>query len=240
MPLYPDFLAVKLSGDDHEDLRSAVDGTCAIRAWLKDSTLYFFPDYTEHGPDHLRQVLETASLLITKKARKHFTAKDAAVLILAVLLHDSAMHISKDGFYELIKGNASKRGIPYFDTVPWPKLWDEFLFMARRWDDRKLEDVFGGWGDDSPRPVVKNPFDHYHDLGDWDRKLIGEFIRVHHPRMAHEFALYGVPSGLAADPIRPDRRFGGRLSDLGGLVAEPRSASAYLHRVHERSELSPS
>jgi hypothetical protein len=40
---------------------------------------------------------------------------------------------------------------------------------------------------------VRDPFPHYSNLAESDRKLIGEFIRRHHPRLAHEFAVFGVP-----------------------------------------------
>ncbi len=36
--------------------------------WIKNSQLPFFPEYTDHGLDHLEQVLATASSLITDNA----------------------------------------------------------------------------------------------------------------------------------------------------------------------------
>lgn len=212
----PPLLEQKLTG--YENLRAAVDGTVAdFGSWLRDSKLPFFTDYTDHGSEHLNQVLSTAVGLMSDKANL-FTGADAGVLIIATLLHDAAMHLSEAGFKELIKGRASNRIIPEFDTHSWPDLWEEFFFMARRWDDQKINDVFGELTDAGAQPVIRDPFECYHNLSDWDRKLIGEFIRHHHPRMAHEFAVYGVPTPTA-NPIVVDKRLGSDLADIAGLIA---------------------
>ena len=45
-------------------LRAAVYGTAAdFEPWLADSKLFFFPDYTDHGIEHVNQVLATAAAL---------------------------------------------------------------------------------------------------------------------------------------------------------------------------------
>jgi hypothetical protein len=50
-----------------------------------------------------------------------------------------------------------------------------------------------------------------------DRVLIGEFIRRHHARLAHEIALVGVPgptgNAIQLNALPPD------LADLAGLIA---------------------
>ncbi|HVC93491.1 MAG TPA: hypothetical protein VND64_07355, partial [Pirellulales bacterium] len=239
MPItYPAFFAERLAND--LSLRAAVDGSITdFSDWLKDSKLPFFPDYTDHGPEHVSQVLATAEALIPPHARPFFTASDTAVLILATLLHDSAMHISEAGFKQLIVGDASRDRISEFDSVCWPDLWRDFLFAAKRWDDRKLVDIFGESADGSPRAVVRDVFDAYENLTETDRKLIGEFIRMNHPRLAHQFAEFGVPGPTSAR-ITPDRRFGTELCGLAGLVARShglpiRKCLDYLsHRYHRR------
>lgn len=201
------------------NLRAAVDGTIAdFDAWLDDSKLPFFTDYTDHGAKHLSQVLTTAIGLMTPCAKDLFTTGDAAVLVLAVLLHDSAMHLSESGFYELIKGKAADWKIPEFDKITWPDLWDEFLFSARRWDDQKLVQVFGSHRPGEQEITVRDPFENYTNLAAHDRKLIGEFIRTYHSRMAHEFAVFGVPAPHAK-MIRVSDRLNSDLCDIVGLVA---------------------
>jgi molecular chaperone HtpG len=218
----PAFLKGKLEESTHE---------AAVQKALKDfgrwfgdeSKLTFFPDYTNHGIQHIRQVLDTATNLIPPKARDYFSADDAAALILAVLLHDSALHLSKAGFWYLIKG--PKEGaspfapVPFFDQADWGQAWNEFMFLARRWDDTMLLNVFGEDGTTgAPRAQVRDPFDHWANLNETDNLLIGEFIRKHHPRLAHEMALHGVP-GHEAIYLKLDDDLPLAWRDLAGLIA---------------------
>src|SRR5690606_8317866 len=75
---------------------------------------------------------------------------------------------------------------------------------------------------------------------DAQRKLIGEFIRLHHPRMAHEFAVYGVP-GPSSEFIFPDSAFSSDLCGIGGLIARShglplRQCIDYLQDKYHRRE----
>src|SRR5215472_10146650 len=69
---------------------------------LQWSKLPFFPEYTDHGEAHLTSVLRTADALIPDDSRSHVSVPDAAVLTLAVLLHDLGMHLNEDGFARLV------------------------------------------------------------------------------------------------------------------------------------------
>lgn len=216
--VYPEFFEAVLA--KNRRMRAAVDATVVeFDPWLKDSKLPFFADYTDHGVDHLNRVMTTSVGLISSDARPNFSPEDAAVLIAAILLHDSALHLSEAGFHSLIKGSAASNRIELVDKVPWPDLWDEYLFSARRWDDQKLEEVLGVDGSGAVRAAPRDPFDHYSNLEDTDRKLIGEFIRQHHARLAHEFALFGVPGPKGSESIKLSRDFDLSLCDLAGLVA---------------------
>lgn len=238
MPIvYPSFFEELLQRD--RSLRAAIDYmVAAFDGWLSSSRLPFFTDYTDHGIDHLNCVLATADHLIADEARDVFTASDAAVLTAGILLHDSAMHLSEAGFHSLIKGEASNWSNPEFPDRPWPDLWDEFLFSAKRWDERRLRDVLGETKTGEPRAQVRDPFANYGNLSDTDRKLIGEFIRRHHPRMAHEFAVYGVP-GRAL--VSLGTTLHSDLRDIAGLVARShglpiRVCLEYLREKYHRRE----
>ena len=70
-----------------------------------------------------------------------------------------------------------------------------------------------------------------------DRLLIGEFVRRHHHRLAHEIALMGVPGPsdipISLKAVRAD------VADLSGLVARShgipiRSCISYIDRYHLR------
>lgn len=82
---------------------------------------------------------------------------------------------------------------------------------ARRFDERKPKALF-----DNVEPVRVRSLDPLL-MTERDRLLIGEFLRRHHPRLAHEIALTGVPGpphrGLSLGDIPHDVR------NLAGLVA---------------------
>lgn len=156
--------------------------------WLSGSGLPFFPEYTDHGPKHISAVLESATELITSGAAGVTSAADAAVLAIATLLHDAALHIREDGFIDLVTTGAPQ--ILSVDEKSWPMLWQEFLMEARRFDGKALKRLFG-----DSQAVRMPPLDPSAMTGR-DRLLIGEFIRRNHARLAHEIALFGVPGRL--------------------------------------------
>src|SRR5579862_5209256 len=139
LPAYPEFLHEKLNTDPA--IRASVDSTLSsVAALLQISKLPFFPDYTEHGTQHLTSVLATADKLIGARARQLFTPEDAAVLIFSVILHDLALHLSEAGFMSLLNPAV---GLDDGKSEQWRELWGEFLSIARHWDDHKLVELFG-------------------------------------------------------------------------------------------------
>ncbi|MBF0520124.1 MAG: hypothetical protein HQK92_10395, partial [Nitrospirae bacterium] len=172
----------------------------------------FFPEYTKHGISHVYEVLETAENLITVDSWKIITPDDAAILILATLLHDCAMHITEDGFRTLVQHDSTYEPLKYSNDKPWDELWEDFLVEAKRFDQRKLISIFG---DTTP---VKTPnLDCPIDMKGRDRMLIGEFLRRHHHRLAHEIAIYGVPG--PEDERITLKVADSEMSNMAGLVA---------------------
>lgn len=195
----------------NDKLNGAVLQTISIvRPWFEDNKLVFFPEYTDHGPKHVHEVFETAESLITETSWPLLRSEDVATLILGIILHDCAMHVSEDGFISLISDGSRplKEG---FAEKSWSQLWDEFMAEARRFDERKLKALF-----DDVEPVRTPSLDPL-TMSKRDRLLIGEFLRRHHPRLAHEIALLGVPGpaskGLSLGDVPPEIR------ELAGLVA---------------------
>jgi molecular chaperone HtpG len=210
---YPQSFVQKLEADPR--LRAGVDSSLSLMAdLLQVSKLPFFPDYTDHGPGHLTRVLGIADKLITDNAREVFTPEDAAVLILSILLHDLALHLSEAGFKSLLCHEENQR--PHTATS-WAELWDEFLSVAKHWDDHKLVELFGADEAGAPRALVRDPFSQYDNLTESDRKLIGEFIRQHHAVMAHQFAVFGFPGN--AGQLIQFSSFDPELKELAGIVA---------------------
>lgn len=134
-------------------------------------------------------------------------------MIVSVLLHDCAMHITPDGFYSLIKDKLPKTNSRYIDTeVSWSELWHDFFTEAKRFDSKKLNSLFG---DSKPvRVIPENKI----DLTERDKLLIGEFVRRHHARMAHEIAFYGVP-GVDGHTIELGEEPCRHFLDLCGFIA---------------------
>ena len=236
----PSFLTEKLAHAPHRHVvHKALEN---FSDWFRSSRLPFFPDYTDHGIQHIEQVLATAANLIPDQARQYFSGADAAALILAVLLHDSALHLTDASVWQLIKGPAAPYSpVKPFDQKGWAQTWDDFMFLARRWDDTKLAQVFGSAEPGGlPTASVRDPFAHWQNLTRTDNLLIGEFIRQKHPRLAHEMALYGVP-GTTGALLKLDDSLPAEWRDLVGLIARShglplRTCLDYLKNSHDFGE----
>lgn len=197
---------------------------------VTDNKLPFFPDYTDHGVNHINDVLKSEVELIPDEVwNLHLLgAADATVIIGATLLHDLAMHLTIKGFRELIADDTRFKPLDWFKESqeghsadrPWPELWRDYEREARRFSDRALidiigeESVHGGW-----------KFDKLPDVeGSWKRNhylIVGEFTRRHHARLAHEIAIYGFPglnAGSREDEFPAIGARGHELQDLADLI----------------------
>jgi molecular chaperone HtpG len=227
---------------EDSDLQAPIRGFAdRVAEILVDNKLPFFPDYTDHGIDHVNCVLKSEVELVPKlvweNSRKDSDPRllcdaDAVVIIGGTLLHDFAMHLRADGFRELISEGSRFQPLPWFKENheghsadrPWHELWADYVREARRFSDRQLTNIIG---EESARTWK------FHDLpadaGQWDRNhclIVGEFIRRHHARLAHEIAIYGFPglpvgSGEGQFPAmgKEEGHTLMRLADLIGLTA---------------------
>jgi molecular chaperone HtpG len=213
----PLILKKRLKKDDSlfDDVKSSLK---KFANWINQSKMIFFPEYTDHGITHIEGVLRTASLLINKDSWKLMTPGDSAMLILSSLLHDSAMHLTEDGFVELISNNKRKI-IKGFDDRPWQSLWQDFCREAIRFDGRKLINLFG-----DPEPAQIPSIEPPRNWTEKQRKLIGEFLRRHHHRLAHEIALYGVPGGTEGKKLKLIG-LSDNLLNLAGVIARSHGTS---------------
>ncbi|UDQ76386.1 ATP-binding protein [Pectobacterium brasiliense] len=148
----------------------------------------FFPDYTDHGINHLNEVLSSAASLISDESWDLLSAHDAAAICISTLLHDCAMHISEDGFYSLINDVYPTINSKYIgEELSWKNKWLTYCNEGKRWDGKKLKSLFG-----DTDPIKKIP-SNKNDLTKRHRLFIGEFIRREHASLAHSIALDGVP-----------------------------------------------
>jgi hypothetical protein len=214
--IIPEAFADILSRDPSLD-GGVILSLAEFEPWIRLSGTPFFPEYTDHGVAHIRDVMRTSSAIIRDSAWEVITPGDIAVLILAILLHDCAMHLTEDGFLALIDPLRARPIIDGKSDLAWPELWTDFLAEASRFDARKLYSVFG---DTEPAHAPGM------DTKRWtsrDKLLIGEFLRRHHPRLAHEVAMSGVP-GPTASPLRL-KGIAEDIADIAGLVARSHGQS---------------
>jgi molecular chaperone HtpG len=238
----PDALLALLSGSPEEGpVRLAFERYLAVLSNV-NSGLFFFPEYTDHGPAHIRNVLTTATALLSKKAWAIITSNDAAVLAVSALLHDAAMFLTADSLIYLLT-TPSPPAIPQLDAKSWPDLFEDFYGQAHRWDGKTLFRILGDRQDVSNAADLSREIVHINDRLDpeqWTiryRKFLGEFVRRNHARLAHEIALAGFPSaqrppGLAPLGMSPD------LANLAGFLARShnmplRSAYPYLDTIYD-------
>lgn len=216
----PDRFSEKLA--QNSKLKSAVEMSISnFQSWINDNKLVFFPEYTDHGMNHLQEVLDSAQGLISESSWDAISAEDIAAIVLSILLHDCALHLSEDGFYELINDEYPKISSRYVDDQEsWRIIWNKFLEEAKRFDDDRLISLFG-------KKVIVNEVPN--DKGELTlnhRLLIGEFLRRHHARLAHEIAFNGIPNGIShGEKIKLASTLNYRFYDLVGFIAKSHNLS---------------
>lgn len=178
----------------------------------------FFREYTDHSFQHSIEVFKTACELFAEDAIEVLSPDDLIFLLLASALHDSGLHVTEDVFLALTEQTNSVVATPVFDDKPWPELWNSFIAEAKRFSAKKIISLFG-----DSQPVQEPPRSAI-DLSQRDRLLIGEFIRRHHPRYAHEFSLGTIPSA-SGRRLRPLRHFDDAARDVVGLIARSHGMS---------------
>ncbi len=156
--------------------------------WVKDNSLEFFPEYTDHGIDHIQSVLNTAETIINTSSWDILTPEDVFVLISAILLHDSAMHIDKYGLWSLLTSDRFN-GVVLGNKVDetWLEKWEDFNKSVLRFDETDWYSFFGKY------EVIELPKINDTNLDDRQKVVIGDFIRQYHADIAQVIASYGIP-----------------------------------------------
>jgi len=163
-----------------------------------DNKLFFFEEYTDHGIKHIENVLEASEFIISDDSFKSMSAKDVAILVLSIILHDIGMHIEFSTFKSLIDGKYDQYRISALDGSTWKTIWTEYLTEAKRFSSKQKINIFGK--DDVS--FVEPDLSSKDNLNGYDKKLIGEFIRRHHARFAQEVVFGGI-YGTGLDIINP-------------------------------------
>lgn len=155
---------------------------------IRENKLELFPEYTNHGFKHINKVLEITDKIIEENTIIKLKEKDIGVMVMSVFMHDIAMHLTYEVFMELVKGKFKDRVDRSIDNRTWEKLWEEYLSEAKRWSGKTKKSIFG------TDIVIKEPPLDRGSATENDRKLIGEFLRRNHPRLAYEICCWGIPT----------------------------------------------
>ncbi len=174
--------------DANQALHSIIlDIVTSFQPIFKDNKLFFFEEYTDHGIEHIESVLASAEFIIADDTFGNMNAKDVAILILSVILHDIGMHTEYATFVALLDGHYDNCKT-CLDTKTWRELWVDYLSEAKRFSSQQKRNIFGNEFQAYNEPDMTNK----DKLTGYDKKLIGEFIRRYHARLAHEIAFNGL------------------------------------------------
>jgi hypothetical protein len=198
---------------------------------LKDNKLFFFEEYTDHGIEHIEMVLKATEFLIPDESFEYIQPKEVAILILAVMLHDIGMHTEFSTFKAMIEGRRyDDVRVDVLDKQTWAELWADYLSEVKHWSSKQRENVFG-----NPNETINEPdLSDKDKLNGTDKKLIGEFIRRQHARLAHEIALKGF---IGNETIQfGNSGLDNRDKQLIGIIARShginiRETFAYLKKI---------
>lgn len=206
---------------------------------FKDNKLFFFEEYTDHGIEHIEKVLEASEFIITNESFENISPNEVAVLILSIILHDLGMHVELSTFKAMLGGEYDSVKIDILDDKTWNELWVDYLNEVKRFSSLQKKAIFGNEAHAFSVPDLSNK----DSLTGYDKKLIGEFLRRNHGRLAQEISLIGLKSenGIIS--------FGGnRIDDstkqLAGIVARShnmnlRDTFAYLKSIAHESWMNP-
>lgn len=153
---------------------------------LKDR-LFFFEEYTDHGIKHIEKVLKAAEFLIPEESFQWIKPQEVGIIILSTLLHDIGMHTEFATFKALLEGEYDNVKVDIIDEKNWRELWEDYLSEVKHFSSNQKKNIWG-----NPSLEFKVPdLSHIDNLNGTDKKLIGEFIRRFHARLANEIALKG-------------------------------------------------
>ena len=190
---------------------------------LNENKLFFFSEYTDHGINHINGVLNSIEHLITEDSLQMLTAKDICVLVVATFLHDIGMQTNAEMFKNMIEGTYDNIDHNLFQEESWKVLWEEYIKDSFYWDYEKKNNLFG-----NGNHIIKEPdLNDLQSLDEYDKKFIGEFIRIHHARIAYEIGLRGYVG--KGEILFNHENLPANFMQIAGLVA--RSHGMYLRDI---------
>lgn len=180
--------------------------------WITKNNMEFFPEYTDHGIDHIQSVLNTAAEIISGESLKLLSSEDVYVLASSVLLHDCAMHITRDGLWDLIESDVYNGVLLGFGSEEdWKSRWEGFSIDVRKFDESDLRKFFGEYR------KVDLPNIGSNSLDDNQKIIVGDFVRKYHACLAQVISTHGIPAiNGPYEMFNKEQKY---LNELSGLVA---------------------
>ena len=193
---------------------------------ILDQTPEFFPQYTNHGLKHVETVLKmTAELIPSKSLGKNaLSSRDIACLIAAILIHDLGMFLKPDGLTMLMAPEWDQHRLSDLDKSSWSDAWDQYITSTKRLPVSQKIRCFGK--DLTTEHITLDKDKMVYD----DKLVIGEFLRRHHPRLAYEIAVAGLP-GSTPQKFLENSGFNETDCSIIGLIA--RSHGMPLREVED-------
>jgi len=173
---------------DNSDYEVLVKQLCIkVERIIKENDHYFFGEYTNHGIDHINQVMKKSEEVIDADCKDKLDAKNVSCLIIAILFHDIGMNLNLICFNHLISESCEFK-IHSLDNLSYRELWTNYLKEFEYWTDSDKIKTLGS--EINPKLLFNYKKSEINDI---DRKFIGEFIRRNHPRIGHDLILNYFP-----------------------------------------------
>ena len=191
----------------------------------------FFPEYTLHGWSHIQAVLIHADKVIPDETMEVLSGRDVALLSAAVILHDIGMFLNRAGVRKLLTGSRRTIKTTKLDKWDWAEEWDRYIQEIRRYPEEKLLYHFG------ISRTIDAPDLEKGEFSDLDLLIVGDFLRRHHHRIAHEIAMDTMPGDTDVDVLQVgmdalgNKAFGPKDRKCVGILA--RSHGMPIRETHE-------
>lgn len=189
-----------------------------INNYLYDSTMYFFPEYTNHGIRHIKNILDIADKLMPLKSMEYLTPKDISFFVVSVYLHDIGMFLKPDGLYDILSKDI------------WKEKFKRFVKVLSRMSDIELKKIYG----DSSLFVYPNSLADPLNLSERDRLTYGEFLRRNHADIAEYIAINGFPGSTKINLLE---EFDYEYRKIIGLLAKSHGMSVRSAAEESNSKL---
>lgn len=168
---------------------------------ISKSDLYFFPEYTNHGMEHIINIFSLIDKIAPTESLNELSPKAVSSLVLSVYLHDLGMYLKPDGLKQLLS------------QEPWQNEYNKYIKAAQRMSDIDLKKLYG----DSAGFVIPPDLNDRLELSDRHKLTYGDFLRRNHGAIAEYIAINGMPGNTKTELFED---FDDEHKKIIGLIAK--------------------